>query len=240
MTNTLATVGFIMLRHVNNELSNKYWTECYKSIRKYYPHHDIVIIDDNSDCKYVKNMENIELYKTKIIDSEYPGRGELLPYYYYSKEKFFDIAVILHDSTIIQQHINFYVEKYKILWEFDHYWDNPDEETRIIKEAFNCPDLINFYSDKSLWKGCFEGMTVITHDFLILVNAKYDMSKLLNFITNKSQRSCFERIIACLLQKHYKIEPMFCNIHQYCPWGITYYDKEKFSYLPILKIWTGR
>jgi hypothetical protein len=83
-------------------------------------------------------------------------------------------------------------------------------------------------------------MTVITHDFLILVNAKYDMSKLLNFITNKSQRSCFERIIACLLQKHYKIEPMFCNIHQYCPWGITYYDKEKFSYLPILKIWTGR
>ena len=239
MTNVLATLGFIVLRHVNNELTNKYWVECYKSIRKYYPECDIVIIDDNSDCKYLHNKD-IELYKTRIIDSEYPGRGELLPYYYYSKEKFFDIAVILHDSTIIQRQINFYVEKYKILWEFDHIADNPDEETRIIKEAFNCPDLINFYSDKSLWKGCFEGMTVITHDFLILVNAKYDMSKLLNFITNKSQRSCFERIIACLLQKHYKIEPMFCNIHQYCPWGITYYDKEKFSYLPILKIWTGR
>jgi len=239
MTNVLATLGFIMLRHVNNELSNKYWIECYESIRKYYPEHDIVIIDDNSDCNYLDN-ENIELYKTKIINSEYPGRGELLPYYYYSKEKFFDIAVILHDSTIIQQNINLYVEKYRMIWDFEHYWDNPDEETRIINEAFNCPDLINFHSNKSLWKGCFGGMVSITHDFLTLINTNYDMSKLLNLVNNKANRCWFERIIACILQKHYKMESMFGNIHNYCPWGFTYQYKENFSHLPILKIWTGR
>ena len=239
MTNTLATLGFIILRHVNDELSNKYWIDYYNSIRKYYPECDIVIIDDNSDYKYI-DSENIELYKTKIIYSEYPGRRELLPYYYYSKQKFFDIAVILNDSTIIQRHVNFYVENYKIIWEFEHDWDQLYDEMRIIKEAFNCPDLLNFYLNRSLWKGCLKGMTIITHNFLKLINTKYDMSKLLNFIINKSHRSCFERIIACLLQKHYKNEPMLGPIQDYCPWGITYHEKEKFSHLPLLKYGQSR
>jgi hypothetical protein len=39
-------IGFIILRHVNNETTNYYWQDCYNHIRKYYPENIIMIIDD--------------------------------------------------------------------------------------------------------------------------------------------------------------------------------------------------
>ena len=65
-------IGFIILRHVNNELSNNYWIVCYDCIRKLYPENLILIIDDNSNYEYITPKN---LYKTTIINSEYPGRG---------------------------------------------------------------------------------------------------------------------------------------------------------------------
>ena len=78
--------GFIVTRHVNSELTNKYWNHCVKLLRTLYPYRKIIIIDDNSNYDYVKsefNYKNLE-----IIQSEYFGRGELLPYYYFLKYKF--------------------------------------------------------------------------------------------------------------------------------------------------------
>lgn len=46
------------------------------------------MFDDNSNYEYIK--ERI-LYKTAIINSEYHGKGELLPYYL--DNKLFDTAV---------------------------------------------------------------------------------------------------------------------------------------------------
>ena len=60
------SIGFIILRCVQNELTNKYWIYCYECIRKYYADNLILIIDDNSDYKYITN-EN--LYNTTIINS---------------------------------------------------------------------------------------------------------------------------------------------------------------------------
>ena len=65
----------------------------------------IVIVDDNSNYEYVKSefdYKNIE-----IIQSEFPGRGELLPYYYLLKYKFFKNAVIIHDSVFFHKRIPF-------------------------------------------------------------------------------------------------------------------------------------
>jgi hypothetical protein len=100
-------IGFIILRHVNNNLSNQYWIYNYNCIRKYYPNNEIIIIDDNSNYQFIKE---INLYKTTIIKSEYPGRGELLPYIYYLKYKLFDTAVIIHDSVFINKYIDFNVD----------------------------------------------------------------------------------------------------------------------------------
>jgi hypothetical protein len=229
-------VGFIILRHVNNDITNKYWIHCYHSIRNCYPENKIIIIDDNSNYNFITN-EN--LYNTTIINSEYPKRGELLPYYYYLHNKLFDTAVILHDSVFVNQYIDFTVDKYKLIWEFEHEWDNIADERRIIS-IFNDPELAEFYENKHLWKGCFGAMSIITHDYLTYINNKYDIGKLLECILNRDDRKCFERIIACLLQKNYKKETLLGSIHRHQEWNLTFNDKGKYNHLPLVKIWTGR
>ena len=233
-------IGFIILRHVNNELSNNYWIVCYDCIRKLYPENLILIIDDNSNYEYITPKN---LYKTTIINSEYPGRGELLPYYYYLHNKLFETAIIIHDSVFITKPIDTSVNKYKFIWEFEHDWDQINDETIMI-QLFNDPELLSFYENKNLWKGCFGSMSIITHDYLVYVNNKYDISKLLNYVLTRYNRCSFERVIACLLQYNEPKETLslFGNLHDYCVYGsITFNNVDYYwNHLPLIKIWTGR
>jgi hypothetical protein len=232
----MESFGFIILRHVNNELTNKYWIKCVNSIRQYYPENNILIIDDNSNYEYITEET---LYKTTIINSEYPKRGELLPYYYYLQNKLFNTAVIIHDSVFINKYINMSVDKYKLLWDFTHNWDQIEDETRMIN-VFNDLELKEFYENKNLWTGCFGCMSIITHDYLTYINNKYDISKLLDCVLNRNNRSSFERVIACLLQKEGNKEILLGNIHNYCKWGVTFDEIDNYSHLPLIKCWTGR
>jgi hypothetical protein len=230
------SVGFIVLRHVNNESTNQYWIRCVKSIRQYYPENTILIIDDNSDYNFITNEP---FYKTTVINSEYPKRGELLPYYYYLHNKLFDAAMIIHDSVIINKYIDMNVAQYRFLWEFEHHWDQIEDETRMIN-SFNSLELKEFYENKQLWKGCFGCMSIITHDYLTHMNTKYDISKLLDLVLNRYNRCSFERVIACLLQKEGMNETLLGNIHNYCNWGITFNQVDEYKHLPLIKFWTGR
>jgi hypothetical protein len=235
----MTEVGFIILRHVINELTNKYWIKCVDSIRQYYPENNILIIDDNSNYDFITDKK---LYKTTIINSEFHKRAELLPYYYYLHNKLFDVAVIIHDSVFINKYIDMSVNKYKFLWEFEHHWDQIEDETRMI-DIFNDLELKEFYANKHLWKGCFGAMSIITHDYLTYINTKYDISKLLDLVLNRYNRISFERVIACLLQKNSPMEKsLLGNINNDYSYGIDfdqcndYYNK----YYPITKCWTGR
>lgn len=232
--------GFIILRHVNSDITNKYWIESYNCIRKLYPENAIVIIDDNSNYDYITN---ITVHNTTIINSEYKGCGELLPYYYYSLNKWFDQAVIIHDSVFIKKMIDFSVDKYKILWSFEHWYDNMQMEIYLISLLDNNAELINFYNNKELWKGCFGGMSIISHDYLKFVNDKYNFSKLLEYVRTREYRCYFERVISTILQcnhNHYN-KFLLGDIHNYCNWGYTFdqYITEPLD-LPIIKVWTGR
>ena len=82
---TSKSLGFIILRCITNSLTNEYWKECYRCIRNFYPNNRILIIDDNSNKQYVTNDK---LHNTMIIESEFPKRGEFLPYYYYLRTRF--------------------------------------------------------------------------------------------------------------------------------------------------------
>uniref|UniRef100_A0A6C0JXK0 Nucleotide-diphospho-sugar transferase domain-containing protein n=1 Tax=viral metagenome TaxID=1070528 RepID=A0A6C0JXK0_9ZZZZ len=212
-----------------------------------------MIIDDNSNYDFVTNKP---VTNTVLIQSEYKGRGELLTYYYFLHHKLFDTAVILHDSVFINRPIDFKVDTYKMLWDFTHHADQLKDETRMI-HVFQDKTLYNFYKQKHKWKGCFGGMSIITHDYLTYINNKYDISKLLKFVLNRYNRMSFERVIGCLLQymdspnantqiikfmfqTNGKSTALLGDIHKYCPWGISFQNKYKYSHLPIIKVWTGR
>ena len=237
----METLGFIILRHVNSHLTDKYWKLSYDCIRKYYPENEIVIIDDNSDSTYLTYKE---LYKTQIVETPFAKRGELLPYLYFAYNKPFDIACIIHDSVFINSHLETNVDEYNMLWDFQHFWDQPEDEIKMIHAlATEHPELIDFYHNKELWKGCFGGMTIIRHDYLVKVNAKYNIDVLSEYITTRYNRSSFERILACILQiekSDKSITSVFGDIHQYIPWGVPFDNKHHYMHLPIIKVWTGR
>ena len=257
-------IGFIILRHVNSIKTNEYWKECYRCIRKFYTTNKILIIDDNSDQKYVTeynqdNDDGVELTNTTIIQSEYPKRGELLPYYYYLKNKFCDIAVILHDSVFIQQPINFHVDEYKMLWHFhSSMMKDTQSSAKQLEQirALNNGDLNHMYDYFYLNKfnGCFGGMSVIRHSYLHEINSIFKIDKLLPHITCRVARCAFERVISFLLiYKNYgggfyyknknKHQSLLGDIEKYCRWGITFDEYIKYRHimkLPIVKVWTGR
>lgn len=238
-------VGFIILRHVNNSTTNEYWKECYRCIKQHYPKNRILIIDDSSDYNYISNLP---LENTMVIRSEFPKRGEFLPYYYFLKTRFCETAVILHDSVFIKKYINFNVKNYRILWHFEKESISDPESFYSQKNMILKMDnskLIHFYNtkDTGLWQGCFGAMSVITYDYLKQIDSEFRISCLIPHILCRNDRCAFERVLACLLQINYKSRSILGCIHTYCKWGLTYdqylnmkYDK----YLPVIKVWTGR
>jgi len=236
----MKTFGFIMLRHVNNIETNKLWLHSYNCIRKYYPENIILIIDDNSNYNFITKNK---LYKTVIINSELNGRGEFLFYYYYLKFQLFDIAFMLHDSVFINSYIKIdnNIDRYQILWDFEHEWDNIENETELIN-LFNDDELINFYNNKNLWKGCFGCMTIINYNFLKYINDKLNLNILIDYILNRDNRCALERVMGCILQ-YYNSNNGYClfgNINNYIKWGITFEEKEEYIKLPLIKVWYGR
>ena len=238
-------IGFIILRHVNSSKTNEYWKECYRCIKIFYPKNRILIIDDNSNYSFVTNDP---LDNTMIIQSEFPKRGEFLPYYYYLKTKFCETAVMLHDSMFIKKYISFNVNNYKILWDFHkrHIADSLSfKYQNIMLNALNNEKLTSFYNKKELgiWDGCFGCMSVVKYDYLKRIDSEYRLACLIPYITCRDSRCGFERIIGCLLQINIKEPSLFGSIFNYCKWGLSYdkYIKNEYSeHLPIIKVWTGR
>jgi hypothetical protein len=202
-----------------------------------------MIIDDNSSTEYCLDEYERVLDNTIIIQSEYPGRGELLPYYYYLKNKFCDTVCILHDSVFVNRYVDFgVVDTYKMLWQFEHWYDSPEHEMKLIRVLQHSDDLITFYENKDKWRGCFGGMSVITYDYLKSIDDKYDITRLISCILNRPDRMCFERIIGCLLQIHDTTKSVFGDIFLYGRKHITIYDIDSpdIIQLPFIKVWSGR
>jgi hypothetical protein len=250
--------GFIIIRHVNSEKTNKYWNHSVKCLRTLYPLIKIIIIDDNSNYNYVKedfNYKNVE-----IINSEFKGRGEILPYYYYLKNKFFDNAVIIHDSVFFHKRVDFNKllgVKVMPLWFFHPDKENVNNTLRISN------NLINSYSiqqkitlNDSLiglphlkWYGCFGLQSYINHDFLVYIENKYKITNMISAVNCRDDRACLERIFGCIFftenQKNLSRKSLFGDIMKYHRWGYTYNEYEndfKNKKIPkaIIKVWTGR
>jgi hypothetical protein len=250
--------GFIITRHVNSEITNKYWNHCIKCIRRFYPFKKIVIIDDNSNHDFLKaefNYKNIE-----IIQSEFKGRGELLPYYYYLKQKYFENAIILHDSVFFHKRIHF--EKLSNinvipLWFFYADKENINNTLKIASKLKNSYEIYNNLSlnDTILglkhlkWYGCYGVQSYINHNFLKYINEKYNIVNLIYYIHCRQDRCCLERIFGAIFFKENQSiqnkKSLLGNIMTYQKWGYSFREYEndiKKGKIPraIIKVWTGR
>ena len=245
--NPRMVLGFIIIRHVNNKITDYYWKECYTCIRKFYDN-PIMIIDDSSKKEFVN--ENIVLTNcTVIYDYENKGVAELLPYYYFHKLKPFDTAVIIHDSVFIQKHIAFDLEEnetVRFLWTFQRHWDNGvfhliDE---LCMDVFHYYELMELYNTQD-WQGSFGVMSVMRWDFLDKINRKHKMFDTMLFkIRSRDHRSALERVIAllCYYNNPNIKNSIFGNIHDYIRWGTSFteYLTKDMSAYPIVKVWSGR
>lgn len=249
--------GFIITRHVNSVKTNKYWNNGVKLLRILYPLTKIVIIDDNSNYNYVK--EEHQYKNIEIIQSEFKGRGELLPYYYLLKKKFFKNAVIIHDSVFFHKRVPF--EKLNGISVLPLWFFNPDEEDiknrkRLIINLKNYHILDCNLSNKNLfelsynkWYGCFGAQCYINLNFLEKIEKKYEITKLLSEVHCRADRCCLERIIGCIFFTEYpnimRVKSLFGNIMKYQKWGYSYdeyIEQINKRELPasVIKIWTGR
>jgi hypothetical protein len=247
------TVGFIMTRHVNSETTNKYWIECYTNIRRFYPKNIIMIIDDNSDYSFIKDYP--ELKNTFVFNSEYVGRGELMPYYYFYKMRLFDRAIIIHDSTFIQGPLDLTKQDendkdIQFLWHFENCYEHDPQSIVILLLNLNFPkELIYFFLvDKKSWCGCYGVQSIIHYDFLSLIVEKYNLFTLLDGVIDRHARCSLERVFAvvCTYEKREIFRRSFLgDIISYTKWGYTYeqYIEDKRNnniQLPVVKVWTGR
>ena len=253
--------GFIITRCVNSEKTNRYWNHSVKILRFFYPTKKIVIIDDNSDTNFLK--ADFDYSNVEIIQSEFPGRGELLPYYYFIKNKFFENAVIIHDSVFFHKRINFEVlngTNVLPLWYFDGDNENESNTIKLIenlknktiiqdKLKYNVVTTFSIMNDKR-WSGCFGCQSYINHNFLLHIENKYNISKLTNVVQNRADRCCLERIMGCIFCTEYPrtniSKSIFGNILKYPLTGKYTYDmydtdlKKGTIKRETVKVWTGR
>lgn len=241
---------FIIIRHVNSKITNKYWIESYNCIRNHYPDTKIVIIDDNSDYYYIN--KEIKLINTEIIQSEYSKCGELLPYYYFYKNKYAKKAIIIHDSVFVNKYYDFnniIITNVKFLWHCDmHNVDNNNKEKELIQHLNNNDELLELYNNKDKWHICFGVMSMINLEFLEKIENKYNFFNLLKHIKSRSDRMCLERIfgLICSAEHPYLIynSSLFGHIHDN-KWGYDFNeyneDKQKNNLKNyFIKVWTGR
>ena len=239
-----STWGFIILRCIRQKGHNLLFKECYDCIRRFYDN-KIVIIDDNSDQTLV---DSIELKNAVVVNSEFPGRGEILPYYYFYHMRPFDKAVILHDSMFIKAKIDFgSVKDMKYIWYFDdHQWDEVETEIKLVQNLTYVPGLIEKYVSRS-WYGCFGAAAVISYGCVKQLHDKYNLFALLPLITTRKDRMAFERIIG-LLSRFENVVPVGpdCSIsgriHDFpCAFQLNF---ETYKRVPpscsMVKVWSGR
>jgi len=248
--------GFIITRHVRDENTNKYWNQNVKLIRSFYPRKKIVIIDDNSKKEFVSADHNYN--NLIIIQSEYPQRGELLPFIYFLRNKWFNNAVIIHDGVFIHKRIEFSKLRFNVLpiWHFPDFDDNPPNTNRILtglknnailKKTLNSNKDVNVLGlHKKKWQGVFGTQCFINHNFLVSIQQKYNIENLIKHVHSRPDRCSLERIFGLIFYTEYPqlilIKSLFGGVKN---WGYTYdkYYKDFKNHrvkTAWVKVWTGR
>lgn len=238
LSKQLNSFVFVILRHVRNENDNLLWKRCYNSIREFYLDTPIIIIDDNSRI----HIPDEGIANTIVIRSEYPGAGELLPYYYFHKYRWSNKMIFLHDSMILKRAFrdSELDNSVKFHWHFEtHIYDNTSRINNLLLNLCHGDLLVNYNNEnKNSWNGCFGVASMIDLTILDHIQNKYlFLDLLIDKIKCREDRMALERIFAILLFKELLINKGSCSnfgdIFNYSGNTSTYQGA-------ILKTWHGR
>jgi len=243
---------FVILRNIRTTRDNELWMASYQSVRRFYTN-QIIIIDDNSNI----NTVNGKLVNTEVIQSEYNGAGEVLPYYYFFTNKWADRMVFLHDSMFL--HRRFTDEELsgsvRFHWHFSNTEIRNDRKIGTYLSMLQNPEeLLEFVNQpESAWNGCFGAASIIDLDIVMQLEEAYSFfSTLVLSIKTRKDRETFERLFGIVL--HYNnliVEPFsnFGNIVHYpgafesqvtTPDQGAYALSQKNYDTAIIKVWRGR
>jgi hypothetical protein len=250
--------GFIIVRHMTNDIDKQYWQECVHCIRKFYPEEKIIVVDDNSSLKPSSDQLDIETYtNVTIVQAEYPGAGEVLGYYYGWKNKPFKKFVVLHDSMFLQSKLPESIAEQEVifLWHFCTYLGqgvegyNKDNNVTFINHCKpeQQPALFKLYYDKSAWFGNFGVSSVVSLDLVERIFTNYNFLNIIQKIKNRHDREAMERVfalIAYLEEPLLKIKPsLLGNIKDYKNSYAIRWEHYKNGYrtnCAVNKVWSGR
>jgi hypothetical protein len=257
-------IGFIMTRHVNSPETNNYWNQSVQRIRALYPNSQIIIIDDNSQSSFVHAEQEYD--NVTICQSEYPKRGELLPYIYYLKYKWFPKAVIMHDGLFFHHYIPFDMLKVPVipLWHHPYDHENVHNILRIAshlkhngvlkRKILEGNDVLNGFRVAPRvplsFELCFGGQCFIQLQFLERIHAKYDLARMIPAIHCRKDRCALERILGLLFHQEYpelmRFKSIFgCINGHYRSFYYNYHEykadiERHIIREPVIKVWTGR
>lgn len=190
---------FVILRNIQSAKDNDLWISSYNSIRKFYTN-PIVIIDDNSTI----NTVNGRLTDTEVIKSEWKGAGEILPYYYFLKEKWADRMIFLHDSMFLNRPFqpSELEGSIQFHWHFDHTDVRNDRKISTFLSLLppSKDILAEFSKPEFIWKGCFGGTSMVDLEVVEQLEEKYEFfSKLVTTIRTRNDRETFERVLGIMV-----------------------------------------
>lgn len=235
-------LGCIITRHVRSHETNAYWIKCCTCIRNVYPDMPIVIIDDGSNPEY---LTPVTFPNCEVIQSEFIGRGELLPYYYLVTRKLFAKAMILHDSVFIQAPVDFAsVRDVRFLWDFPmRDGDMFAEVTELLRQHFQWN--ISFERYTTAYRGCFGVQSIITYEFLRDLTQKVPFFSLMEVIKTRRLRMALERIFAICCYESTRVDPPICGdiFNEPFAWFYKFNDYCRGPGYPqstLVKVWTGR
>lgn len=202
---------FVILRHIKTPRDNDLWISSYNSIRKFYTN-KIIIIDDNS----VINTVNGKLFNAEVISSEFPGAGEILPYYYFLQHQWADNMIFIHDSMFLHRPFTDAELQHDVVFHW-YFTTNGFDDTRKITNYLsllqNHQDVVDFYKQPtSVWKGCSGGATIISYDIVALLETKYNIFTVLTIaIKIRKDREAFERVMGIVLYAEGLVDDKSCS-----------------------------
>jgi len=238
--------GFYILRHVSNEETNELWQHCYQCIRKFHQE-KIIIIDDNSKKEYLSPLP----VDVELIESDFPGRGEILPYYYFHRDRPFDIAIMLHDSMFLTTKLNIQdFQGLRFLWKFeDHRFDVPPFYQRLILLLQKSQPLLQLSTQPDKWVGCFSVMSICHWNAIDFLHKTFNLFHLLKAVVIREDRMGLERCFSLCCHVAGFVEPknaaIFGDISNFPrKWGYyswkNYKEENYPKIFPIVKVWVGR